>query len=667
MFSLIAWLTVIGLCQSITVRAQPVQSDSTSTADASVEGASLESLLNVKVNAAAKYEQSAREAAASVTVITSEDIERHGYQTLQDVLVNVRGFYISDTRELVFAGTRGFNRLGNYNNRMLLLLNGHTRNEATSGYVSVELDLSRVERIEVIRGPSSALYGTGAMFAVINVVTKSAETLNTVEVELEGGSYGTREAVVTASEQFGHRREIVLSGIWGQEAGQSLYFPRYDTPATNNGIADHQDWQEYYGLNAHATFDDFSLQGNYSHRNMGVPTAQRGALFNHDDSELQERFRFVELNYENALGSTLHLQARAHANRGAQTMISPHRTPEGSGVLTQRVEAWSRWFGGELQLQWDPTPTNRLVVGGEYKRALAALRVSTHQANQVLADEDYRWPFDVVSAYAQNEHRFSRDLALTLGLRFDHYSLEGSAVTPRSALVYHPRSATTLKLLYGEAFRAPGVFESELGDPENNFLPNPDLRSERIRTLEVVWDQQLTPQLLSTVSLYNYWMHDLVNLAYDPEHQITQNRNIGSVNARGVELELNATVRPRVQGYASYTYAFTRDPATDERISNSPSHVAKAGLQLPLPGHLVVAPQMRYESERQTLGGQSTDPFFVTDVTLSTADILQHFKLSASVQNVFDARYSHPATLVQRQDQIVQDGRSFRVHLNVAL
>ena len=140
---------------------------------------SLDSLLNTKISSAAKYQQTISEAASSVTIITAEDIQRHGYQTLPEALAATRGFYLSYDRNYAFLGARGFSRPSDYNNRILLLVDGNATNEGIFGGAPVGTDLgvplSSLERIEIVRGPGSALYGTGAIFAVVNLVTKPAD------------------------------------------------------------------------------------------------------------------------------------------------------------------------------------------------------------------------------------------------------------------------------------------------------------------------------------------------------------------------------------------------------------------------------------------------------------------------------------------------------------
>ncbi|NQV13839.1 TonB-dependent receptor plug domain-containing protein [bacterium] len=143
--------------------------------------ASLEALLNIKVSTASKYEQFSYEAPASISIVTSDDIRAYGYRTLDELLNTIRGFYISNDRNYEYVGVRGFSRPSDYNNRTLFLLNGHSLNESVYGSAPFGtyfgLDLRLVDRVEIIRGPGSALYGTSAMFAVINVITRDGNTI----------------------------------------------------------------------------------------------------------------------------------------------------------------------------------------------------------------------------------------------------------------------------------------------------------------------------------------------------------------------------------------------------------------------------------------------------------------------------------------------------------
>ena len=173
----------------------------------------LEDLLEIdagRVFGASLRTQPATEAPSSVTFITAEQIERFGYRSLADVLRAVRGFYVTNDRNFSFLGTRGFGKPGDYNSRVLLLINGHRINDNVFGQAEVGpelgMDPSMFERIEIIRGPGSSLYGDSAFFAVVNVITKSASSLAPASMTAEIGSLGmSRRLMVMLSQSTSPR------------------------------------------------------------------------------------------------------------------------------------------------------------------------------------------------------------------------------------------------------------------------------------------------------------------------------------------------------------------------------------------------------------------------------------------------------------------------------
>ena len=201
---------------------------------------SLDSLLNTEISTAAKYEQTVSEAPASVTIITAEEIERHGYRTLEDILKSVRSFYLSNDRNYSYVGVRGFGRPTDYNSRILLLINGHSTNESVYGSALVGtergLDLDSIERIEIVRGPGSALYGNNAMFAVVNIVTKKGNQLNGGRLSIETGSYRKLQGKAMFGKELDSGLNVLISGMWADIKGQDLYYQEYDDPTTNNGL-----------------------------------------------------------------------------------------------------------------------------------------------------------------------------------------------------------------------------------------------------------------------------------------------------------------------------------------------------------------------------------------------------------------------------------------------
>ena len=174
---------------------------------------SLDDLLEAEVvYAASRRIQSLREAPSAVSVVTAAEIREHGYRTLADVLRSLPSFYVTEDRRYSYVGVRGFNRPGDYGARVLLLLNGLRTNDNLyeQAYVGQEflLDIDLVERIEVVRGPSAAIYGNSAFFAVVNVVTRHGRDFQGGELSASAASFGTHGGRATYGRRLDERPRV---------------------------------------------------------------------------------------------------------------------------------------------------------------------------------------------------------------------------------------------------------------------------------------------------------------------------------------------------------------------------------------------------------------------------------------------------------------------------
>ncbi len=177
-----------------------------------------------------------------MSIITADDIKTYGYTTLAEALRSVRGFYVSHLRAYTDLGARGFARPGDYNTRVLLLVDGHriSDNVYSSALIGAEFPISvdLIDRIEVIRGPSSSLYGTNAFFGVVNVVTKRGSDLNGAELATEVASYGTYRGRVSYGRTFANGLDLLVSAsVHDSKGHDKLYFKEFDAPETNNSTS----------------------------------------------------------------------------------------------------------------------------------------------------------------------------------------------------------------------------------------------------------------------------------------------------------------------------------------------------------------------------------------------------------------------------------------------
>ena len=627
-----------------------------------LENLSLDSLLNISVTAAAKHEQREREAPASVTIITAEDIKRYGYRTLAEVLRDIRGFYISYDRNYTYLGVRGFSRPTDYNDRILLLLNGHILNENVYGsaFIGTELglDLGTIDRIEIIRGPGSALYGTGAMFAVINIITKKGHQVEGLRVSGEYGSYRRLEGTFLAGKRIGRGIELLASGIIGDVKGQDLYFEEFDDPETNNGIAEGLDWDKYRGGFLQLSVGDLNVMAMATSRKKGVPTGAWEVDFNNKESMTLDERQFIEFSYDKKFDVSKALNVRAFFDRYNYKGVFPYREEDYSDDWCEG--SVGKWAGAEVRFRWDPAADDRLIAGFEYMKHFRADYRSWDSETTYF---NGNFPFSIFSIYLQNEYQITGELTFVAGGRWDSYSRTKGSLTPRAALIYNPTSKTTLKLLYGDAFRAPNVYETFYED-EDEAKSNPELDPEKIRTLEMILEHRINENLFGVLSLYRYKMEDIIEQVQDPVDSLWQFQNVGSAKARGAEVALNSLFRNGIRGFLSCTIQKAENTRTHETLSNSPSLLVKAGLVVPASRYLFVATDLIYETERITVYRTKTHPYLLANLNLSTSRLWNHFEADFRVENIFNVKYEHPGGYEHVQDALEQDGRNFRFKLS---
>jgi iron complex outermembrane receptor protein len=285
---------------------------------------SLEQLMEVrieKVSGASRDLQRVTRAPAVVSIVGADEIRGFGYRTLADVLRSVRGLYVSNDRNYSYLGSRGFLRPGDYNTRVLLLVDGHRMNDnifdaAYFGYGGI-LNLDTVERVEFIRGPSSSIYGSNAFFGVVNVVTKSAEQLEGATISAEAGTGNTFGGSFHAAHRWRNGLELTLAGALHRSDGEDrIYFAEFDERrsddprAANQGVAEDLDREEAESVSARLTFRDFTLSGYVSSRSKLVPTASFETAFNARSERTEDRRAYLDLHFAHTTETETLIEAR---------------------------------------------------------------------------------------------------------------------------------------------------------------------------------------------------------------------------------------------------------------------------------------------------------------------------------------------------------------------
>ncbi len=635
------------------------------TASTDLTEMSVEQLLNIEVASvytASKYDQKVTDAPASVSIITENDIKQFGYRTLADALRSVPGFYITNDRNYNYIGVRGFSRPGDLNTRILLLVDGHRINDNVyeSAPIGTEfpIDVDLIERIEVIQGPGSSLYGTNAFFGVINVITRQGSDLQGVEVSGAVGSFNTYNSRISYGNEFNSGLKVLLSASLLSSRGQDLYSKEF--AAINNGIAENADSDKNHQFFAKLDYQDFTLTGVYGAREKRIPTASFESVFNTSKSSTYDEHDFLDLKYSHTFPEETDVMARIYLDR------SHYRGDylyENTPQTINRDIGLGSWWGSEIMATRKFFERHKVTVGTEYRSNFEQIQRNYDLSNTTSNLDDSRRS-NIWAIYAQDEVQILKNLVLTAGLRHDHYESFGGSTNWRTGIIYKPLENSTLKFLYGEAFRAPNAYELYYQDGITQ-TSNPDLKPEKIRTYQAIYEQYLGQTFRSSLSGFYYQINNLITVQTDPVTNLDQFQNTVKVETRGVALELENKWSNGLRGRLNYTYQNTKNAQTGNTLSNSPLQLCKLNLSIPFfNDKLSLGVEEQFTGSRTSLAGTNSAAFFITNLTLFSNNLLPGLELSANLYNLFGKRYGDPGSTEHRQDFITQDGRVFRVKLS---
>jgi outer membrane cobalamin receptor len=625
-------------------------------AAADVTDMSLEQLLQISVVGASKYEQKQSEIGAAVTVITRQEIRAFGWRTLDQALASLPGVYVTYDRQFTYLGVRGFGLPGDYNTRVLVTINGNRVNDPIfdSGPSGRELplDLDLIERIEFIPGPGGAVYGQNAMFAVVNIVTRTGAEMHGAEAAV---GYQEPQSLIEGRASWGGRLDNgvdVLMSVSDMNAqGQNLFF---DYGASGkSGVArglDGDRSEQFFGSIARGPWS-FEVVYGFEHKDDPTAAYLSDPLV---PGQYQETgYALTQLQYQDKFaGDTLHASVRLFTGNDVSdehlsfgTIYAYPSTPDLIGVEARLV---STALGAHILMLG-------LEAQDNYNTSQSQIVAAKPALDGYVPGSGYR-----VGLYGQDEWHISNALAATLGLRVDNNDTTGTALSPRLAFIWQATPETTAKALYGVAHRAPNAFE-DLASFEPD-TPSLRLSDETIDTLEFDVDHRVGRDLTLRASVYQWTLHDLIL-----ENDLTQlYQNTQPVDTRGIELSTDKTwdSGARLRDSVSIQHANYRSGG---EVPNSPEILGKLNFSSPLPVDGVrLGYELRYDSSRLTLNGTPLGGYALSNLFLSTESLARGLEISLGVGNLFDKHYAQPASANHWQNSLEQDGRSVRVDLHYA-
>ncbi len=607
--------------------------------DSSIQDALLFLQAETEVVTVSRISESIRRSTGSVTVIERQDIIKMGARDLTDVLRSVPGIGISQNS---IGASRIESRgiMTTLSEKVLLMIDGHVVNSnlvngGAIGYFDLAID--NVQRIEVVRGPSSALYGTDALIAVVNVITLNAEQMD-----------GNRLSAILADDNT-HQFNAQL-GHTSTQAGIALNINYFDTdgyPTTiekdangRSGIAEFP--EQKLDLHLKGNYQDLAFKAHYV-------DSERGGFLNFadtlaNDSWQKYRSWFLDAAYEYHWSDNLSLTPRLYYD-----LFHFDNYFENFGA---RFSSDSIKSGAELQIHYDGFADHAIIGGLQYEHQQHE-NVKTWVGNPKdgfsdvsdIANFNKETSRSLTAIYAEDLWDISDELRFSIGGRYDHYSDFGGNFSPRVSASWLFSPDYDVRLLYGEAFRAPS-FADQFNANQSVLPGNRDLKSEQIKTLELGFGVRLREFGTLRFTAFNNRLQDIiVSVPGEPPD------NSGEHHVSGLEIEGRFHFEPGISIRANYTYQDAKNTDDDSTLPDVPRHKGNILLDYRFAQHynLNLHLFMKGKTPRAKTDPRPDNAAYTTlDMTLSSDHLIpgiDGLEGRLSIYNLFDEDYNAPSSI----------------------
>jgi len=598
------------------------------------------------VMTATESQRALGQAPSVVTVITEKQIRDMGAHTLIEALESVPGLNVSFPTDLAGGHTltvRGLKSTEAENT--LLLINGHRVNNPYSGswtFLFDEFPLDAVRRIEVIRGPGSALYGSNAMAAVIHIITRGADDFRGSKAGAFTGNHGAVGGHITTG-GIGENASIMLNLNAASTDGDKQSILKDAAGKSGKGNFWRRQQQGFISASA-GKWSLFAMHAN----------KQRGSVLDATNlidhaSNISIRQSFAALTWAQE-GDTWDISLRTDADLfdldpqwqllgGAQLVRSPVKnlTLSESGLM--RFRGWQdhEWT---LNVNYDHIrqfDVRNVVNGADLTASLNHNRNTTRQV----------WALVI-----QDEWSPLASLTATAGVRVEHYSDVGSHTSPRLALVWRATDMLDFKAMYGHAFRAPNFIE--LYSANNpSILGNSNVRPESVNTYELGASLHSGIWRLDSNVYYSRYKNLITRIAPSP---LTV--NIGRETLKGVEIELRVDMQKDLYGTLSYTWQTGSSSLTNARLPNVPMQVVRLSGDVPLPLNTHLHADAHWIGPQKRVVGDPRPALPSTwqaDLAIRTGRSSSGPSISFVMNNIFNHKIYSPVAMSTMSDIPIHD------------
>lgn len=614
-----------------------------------------------EVEAVSRYKEDIDDAPSSVTIISGEEIRAFGYPTIAEALRGVRGFTISNDRAYPSASVRGLGQPEDYGNRLLVLADGQSMNDNidSASHIGTEarVDLHDVDRIEVVRGPGSLLYGAGALSGVVNLVGPSRDEPNSVNA---GG--GVYDGVALHGRAGFHYNFGPDSGVWASAA--TARSDGFDVAVPGVGVANQVEDFSSVNTSGRVWSGPFTAQWSFQRRNQIDPVGAYLTAFNDPSTHYIDTRAMGEVRFEPHISDSVQLLLRAHANRYA----SQEAFASDPASLENYIGVW---YGAEARVVWTPFKGLRLTVGGEGQvDPVVSIHGMNTDGSAPYVDEHH--PYNFSAGYLLLDASPASWIKLSGGARVDNYSTFGAIVVPRGAMILKPFAGSILKIMGGRAFRAPSVYELYYNDGGYSQNQAQALQPESIWSGEVELSQRFKSDWVALVSGHVGRVQDIIGAGPDaPGSDVIRFQNSETpVLLSGADVELRREFRRQWMLSASYGYQRARYltyQLADTALVNAPEHLASfKGIAPIVPDVALLGLRATLEAPRRiTLDDSSTTgTSLILDATVSGTVKQFGLHYTFGIYNLTDQHALAPVSAGFASRVMPQNGRTLLFDLS---
>ncbi len=654
----------------------------------------LEELMSVAVTSASRYTQKLNEAPASMIIITHDQIIHNGYFDLSDILKDIPGIDIVDN-------ARGFGEFYTIrgiegNDRFLVLVDGQKLNPVSGTFLSVgnSIPIRFAERVEILLGPGSVVYGADAFAGVISIISRQDRFDNGVQAYVNLGSQSATDAGVHFRKALSENMSVNVMARIFQSDGPDfterdsifLNIQNYSAPLTNRFEQPLKD----YNLLINAQYKDLSLSWYRQHFNEGnaFGTHPKSNIYNRENRwKLTTDIIWTEFKHQLSKGRNISASiARVMHIQDPETQFFKTKNAyDYSETFNQYLTGEDRTWRGILNFHHMLNPRIQFLAGVEFER--------TESIPPYANDQVFRAPVKYEGENAQRiadeltieESRYANYLQITFqpqekiyvnsGVRYDYSSRYGGTINPRISFVLKPWQRTSIKAIYGTAFQSPSLFyqyeqwggatDVMLSVDEIQVLDsNWKLENQKITTMETVLNHYINKQLNFNLSIYNHQLRNLIErviysdaafnkyfstadtTVYSRGHR---NENRGAESVLGLVMGLTANFSQDANGYVHYAFtdATVINANNETGIPRVAEHKVLLGLTFSdLWGSLTLSPRLKWVGEinnqNSTLFPSGKQSGYTTlDLSVSVNNLWEYTRIFARFENILNAEIEH--------------------------